>query len=140
MNDTNLFLANKRIFIVEDDVLNLSVLSKPLSVHGAIIYYNYSSIGIPMHIEQSLPIDIILLDIMLKRGVSGYDAFKEIKQNPKTTHIPVIAVTSLDPETEIPKAKALGFNGFISKPIRVHDFAKHVADVINGQKKWVSSQ
>lgn len=140
MNNISLFLANKRIFIVEDDVLNLSVLSKPLSVHGAMIYYNYSSIGIPIHIEQSLPIDIILLDIMLKRGVSGYDTFKEIKQNPKTAHIPVVAVTSLDPETEIPKAKALGFNGFISKPIRVHDFAQHIASVISGQKKWINSQ
>lgn len=140
MENTNLPLLNTRIFVVEDDVLNLSVISRPLSVSGASVFYNYNSIGISLHIEQHLPIDIILLDIILKRGVNGYDTFKEIKQNPKTAHIPVIAITSLDPETEIPKAKAMGFSGFISKPIRVHGFAQHIADIIAGQKKWISSQ
>lgn len=140
MPESNLFLLEKRIFIVEDDVLNLHVVSKPLSLCGAMIYFNYNSIGIPIHIVQSLPIDIILMDIMLKRGISGYDIFTELQQNPQTVGIPVVAVTSLDPETEIPKAKAMGFAGFISKPIQINGFAQIIADIIDGKKRWVSSQ
>ena len=135
-----MFLLGKRVFIVEDDVVNIHVISRPLSLYGAMVFFNYNSIGIPAHIEQHLPIDVILLDIMLKRGISGYDMFKELQQNPKTAQIPVVAVSSLDPENEIPKAKSMGFAGFISKPISMNRFAHDVAEIIDGKKMWISSQ
>lgn len=133
-------LAGKRVFIVEDDVLNLYVLSKPLLTCGAFVFSNYNSIGIEVHVMEHLPIDIILLDIMLRRGINGYDIFKKFNQNPKLARIPVVAVTSLDPETEIPKAEALGFSGYISKPINARSFAQDIADIMHGEKKWVVSR
>jgi len=130
-------LLGKRIFIVEDDVINVFVLSKPLSMCGAKVYTNYNSIGIELHIVQHLPIDVILLDIMLRNGVNGYDTFRNLRANPDTRDIPVVAVTSLEPEIEIPKAISLGFAGFISKPIDMRTFAQDIADIIKGRKKWI---
>ncbi len=130
-------LLGKRIFIVEDDVINIFVLSKPLSMCGAQVYTNYNSIGIELHIIQNLPIDIILMDIMLRNGVNGYDTFKSLQSNPDTRHIPVVAVTSLEPEIEIPKAISMGFAGFISKPIDLRTFAQDISDIIKGRKKWI---
>lgn len=133
-------LFNKRIFVVEDDVLNLYVISRPLTECGAQVYSNYNSIGIVAHIIEHLPIDVILLDIMLRNGINGYDIFLQLSQNPRLQNIPVVAVTSLDPESEIPKVKEMGFAGFISKPINARSFAQDVAGIINKDSKWIVSR
>lgn len=131
-------LEGKRIFLVEDDVMNLAVFSNSLAKTGAIIEQDVFGYGIVKHIEVSCPIDLIILDIMLRRGVNGYDVFDEIKKHPFLSRIPVIVVTSLDPEVEIPKAKEKGVNGFIAKPISALEFPRHVADVINGKEVWIA--
>lgn len=44
--------------------------------------------------ERYLP-DIILLDVMLP-GMSGYEVCRELKENTKTQHIPVVMITVLN--------------------------------------------
>jgi CheY-like chemotaxis protein len=136
----SLALENKRIFIVEDDVMNLAIIGRVLTHQKASVFQNYNSIGIVIHVIQNLPIDLILLDLMLRRGMSGYDVVKEFKTNPRTARIPVVAVSSLDPETAIPLAKQAGFDGFISKPIDSMTFASDLADVLHGKPRWVTSR
>jgi len=133
-------LENKRIFVVEDDVMNLAIIGRVLTYQNASVLQNYNSIGIVRHVVENLPIDLILLDIMLRRGISGYDIVKEFKSNPQTARIPVVAVSSLDPETAIPMAKEAGFDGFISKPIDSMTFASELAAIINGEPRWVTSR
>lgn len=133
-------LEGKRIFLVEDDVLNLAVINRILENSGAWVFQNYNSIGIVIHIIQNLPIDLILLDLMLRRGINGNDVVRELKQNPQTTHIPVVAVSSLDPELAIPEAKVSGFDGFISKPIDSATFCMDLASVLDGAQIWKTSR
>lgn len=132
-------LENKRIFIVEDDVLNLAVINRVLTHERAWIFQNYNSIGIVVHVIQNLPIDLIILDIMLRRGINGFDVVKEFKSHPQTSHIPIVAVSSLDPEIAIPQAKESGFDGFISKPINARTFARDIAAIMYGEQRWVKS-
>lgn len=134
------YLENKRIFLIEDDVVNLGVITKTLARSGAYVCANYSSIGIVVHVIENLPIDVILLDIKLRRGISGYDVLDQLRANPETAHIPVVAVTSLDPEIEIPRAKEKGFNGYFAKPINVFSFSRDLLDVMRGRDRWVFSQ
>jgi CheY-like chemotaxis protein len=133
-------LKEKKIFIIEDDVANMAVFAVSLKKSGAIITREYYSQGIMAHLTESLPIDLILLDLMLSRGVSGYDVYDEIRANPQLKDIPVVIVTSMDPETEIPKAKAKGLNGFIGKPIISYKLAEDLAKVLNGEKIWLVSR
>ena len=50
-------------------------------------------------------------------GGSGLDVLKKIKTSIKTSHIPVIVITGVD-DPELPrKAKELGADEFIRKPI-----------------------
>jgi len=116
-------LEGKRIFIIEDDLVNLSVLTVCLRESGAYVEQDVLGYGIVTHILESLPIDLIVLDIILRREVNGYAVYDDIRNNPKLKDIPVVVVTSLDPEIEIPKAKAMGINGFVGKPIDVRDIS-----------------
>lgn len=129
-------LQGKRIFIVEDDVINMAVFAATLRQTNAIIVqdaWNANTIGL---LNQSLPIDIILLDLMLRFKVSGYDIFDKIKANTQLRDIPIVAVSASDPEVEIPKAKSKGFAGFIGKPISTSEFPTQIAACINGQQVW----
>jgi CheY-like chemotaxis protein len=133
-------LEGKRIFLVEDDVLNIGVFSTALTKQGAMICQDVLGYGIVQHILENLPIDLIILDIMLKRGQDGYQIFEQIKADPRLAGIPTIAVTSMDPESQIAKAKAAGLSGFISKPINAMEFPKLLARVLNGEKVWIISR
>jgi hypothetical protein len=42
----------------------------------------------------------------------------------------------MDAAAAIPKARELGFAGFIAKPIDNYDFPKQVLAVINGSEVW----
>ncbi|MBI5934822.1 MAG: response regulator [Chloroflexi bacterium] len=137
-------LEGKRIFIIEDDVLNLAIFSACLRKSGAIIVedvfgYGFAH-GVAAHISERLPVDLIVLDIMLRRGLNGYDVYNEIRKTPQMADIPIVVVTSLDSETEIPKAKARGLNGFISKPINASEFPGQLASIISGKSVWINSR
>ena len=133
-------LDGKRIFLVEDDIVNASVFSRSLVNHGALIYQDVLGYGIVQHIVESLPIDVIVLDIMIRRGQNGFDIFESIKLHPRLIGIPVVAVTSLDPETAIPKAQDIGLNGFISKPINAIEFPSQIARILRGENVWIVSR
>ena len=133
-------LEGKRVFLVEDDVLNLAVINRILAHSGAWVFQNYNSIGIVIHIIQNLPIDIILLDLMLRQGINGNNVVRELKKHPQTSHIPVVAVSSMDPELAIPEARVSGFDGFISKPIDSATFSMDIASILNGAQIWKTSR
>jgi two-component system alkaline phosphatase synthesis response regulator PhoP len=66
-------------------------------------------------IADSAP-DLILLDVMMPK-MSGFEVCKRIKNDPKTTDIPVIMVTALNEFGDIEHGIDSGTDDFISKPV-----------------------
>jgi CheY-like chemotaxis protein len=62
------------------------------------------------------PHDLILLDVMMPK-MSGFEVCKRIKNDPKTTDIPVIMVTALNEFGDIERAIDSGTDDFLSKPV-----------------------
>jgi CheY-like chemotaxis protein len=129
-------LVGKRIFIVEDDMMNMVVNAAALRRSGATIIQDALNINTVHKLEVQLPIDVILLDLMLRHSMNGYDIFDAILASPLLKDIPVIIVSAADPHIEIPKAKAKGCAGFIGKPIRPYWFADQIASCIRGEAVW----
>ncbi|MCL1035860.1 two-component system response regulator [Shewanella submarina] len=67
-------------------------------------------------IARKSPPDIILLDVMMP-GMSGYEVCEQLKQDPMTSHIPVIFVTALSEVTDETKGFELGAVDYITKPV-----------------------
>jgi CheY-like chemotaxis protein len=131
-----MLLDGKRIFVVEDDSSNLAIIRTILLRQGASVPFDVWGSGTIDILRNSLPIDLILLDLALPRGVSGYDVFDQIRVTPELAKIPVVIVTAADPSTEMVKARTKGVNGFISKPIKYGSFAQSVASVLRGEAVW----
>ncbi len=90
-------LKNKHIFIVEDNVGNLAVASVYLEQDGARIKVERRGLKTAQAILRSLPIDIVLTDLMLPNSVSGFDIFDQIRAVPELATIPIVAVSAADP-------------------------------------------
>lgn len=129
-------LDGKRIFLLEDDVNNLAIIMSILKRNKASVLYDTWGTATVQKIRKNLPLDLILLDLMLPGGVSGYDVFAEIKQVPDLVNIPVVVVTASDPSIEMPKARNLGFSGYISKPVRGRTFPHALVQVLDGEAVW----
>ena len=65
--------------------------------------------------------------------------FDQIKALPGFANTPIVAVSAADSQVEMPKAKARGFMGYISKPINHKVFPRQIAAVIAGKQVWEDS-
>jgi CheY-like chemotaxis protein len=132
-----MLLAGKYIFVLEDDVTNLAIMTSILQRNGATVYCDVWGASTVLQMKALKKLDIIVLDLMLQRTkLSGYSIYDQIRSEPKLAHIPVILVTAADADIEVPTAKKKGFNGYISKPINRLEFSQQVADVLEGKEVW----
>jgi two-component system response regulator len=66
-----------------------------------------------------------MLDLKLPR-LSGLEVLKRIREDPRTTRLPVVVLTSSEDEQQIEQAYALGANSFIQKPTDPSEFSEMV--------------
>jgi two-component system, cell cycle response regulator DivK len=72
---------------------------------------------------------LILMDIQLP-GIDGIAALKQLRADPKTKDIPVIAITASAMTHNRKTMLAEGFDGYQTKPISVKDFLNEVQRVL----------
>lgn len=135
-----MLLEGKRIFIVEDNIHNRIVFSMALGAHGASVFFDPHGRDPEWRRQALKDADLIVLDLMLWRGQSGYELFDEIRAMPDYTGVPIIAVSAAEPAVALPQARARGFVGFIAKPIDDELFATQIASIINGDEVWYTGQ
>jgi CheY-like chemotaxis protein len=131
-----LILHKKRIFIVEDDLFNRSIMQTLLERQGAVIAFERWGADTVERLQAFSPVDIILMDLMFPNDVTGYDIFDKVRAHTEFDHIPIVAVSASDPSSEIPKVKSKGFAGFITKPVNFALFARQIADILEGKSIW----
>src|SRR5215831_16008868 len=79
----------KRILIVEDDRLSMTLLSDFLSAHGYSVLKTSEGLE-AINLARDEQPDLILMDIRLP-GMSGLDVTRRLKQDDQTKAIPIIA-------------------------------------------------
>lgn len=102
------------VLVAEDDNINYLLIERVLKNINCKIIRAKDGLEAVEMVKNNSEIDLILMDIKMP-NMNGYDAFQEIRKFNK--NIPIIAQTSYSFQEELDRIKALGFNGFISKPI-----------------------
>ena len=77
---------------------------------------------------------LILMDLSLPE-IDGWEAAQELKADPKTAQIPLLALTAHTLPGDRQRALALGFDGYISKPIDVAKFGDNISKALLNNKK-----
>jgi CheY-like chemotaxis protein len=136
MATTTMLLKDRHIFIVEDNPQNRVVFQLALIRHGAQVAFDRWGRDAVFRLRGTHRYDLIILDLMLVGGISGFDLHDEIRAMPEYAAVPIVAVSAMEPAVALPKARAQGFAGFIAKPIDVQHFPRQLASIIEGQPIW----
>lgn len=107
------------ILIVEDNEMNRDMLRRRLERNG---YEVRCAVDGPEGIRMAhevLP-NIILMDVALGE-MDGWEATTQIRDNPSTRHIPVVALTAHALESDRRKSIEVGCVDFETKPISLPD-------------------
>lgn len=72
---------------------------------------------------------LILLDIMMP-GMDGLAAAREIRANPQTKDLPILAATALFRDADLKKCLAAGCNDYIVKPFTFQELQAKVEELI----------
>ena len=87
-------------------------------------------------IDQAVTVqpDIILMDASMPI-LDGWQATRELKANPTTKHIPVLALTAHAFDDARREAKDVGCDGFVTKPCLPDDLVTRIRAVLEPVKK-----
>ena len=105
--------GKRLILVADDEMINRELMGVILSDEYELIYAENGRETINKAREFKDTLSLILLDLMMP-VLSGYDALKEIKQDPELKKIPVIVLTA-DQKAEVESLK-IGAADFIPKP------------------------
>jgi CheY-like chemotaxis protein len=119
-------MKTKKVLIVEDNELNRRLFENLI---GQNYEYKHASNGIEA--LQKLEIenfDLVLLDIQMPK-MDGITLLRKIKQNPLALY-PVIAISAHAEDSDRQRFIQIGFDDFISKPIRPREFLETINRII----------
>ncbi|HEX6439434.1 MAG TPA: response regulator [Candidatus Binatia bacterium] len=121
-------MAGELILIIEDNEKNRKLARDVLQVKGyQTIESETAEEGLELAREKSPA--LILMDIQLP-GIDGITALKQLRLDPKTKPIPVIAITASAMTHNRQTMLAEGFDGYQTKPISLKDFLGEVEKVL----------
>ena len=118
-------MAGETILIVDDNASNLKLMRVLLEAEGYVIrtaVHAYEALQVLREFHPRL----ILMDLQLP-GMDGLTLTRELKANPQTAVIAIVAITAYAMKGDEEKALAAGCNGYITKPVDTRRLAQQIA-------------
>ncbi|WP_369937630.1 CHASE domain-containing protein [Xanthomonas tesorieronis] len=114
-------LAGARLLVVDDSEINCEVAQRILEGEGALVELAHDG-------EQALQrlrrdpsrFQLVLMDVQMP-NLDGYEATRLLREDPRLTGLPVIALTAGAYRQQQELALSSGMNGFIAKPFQVEE-------------------
>jgi two-component system cell cycle response regulator DivK len=125
------------VLIVEDNVRNYALLARLLSFMGVRqTEWKRSGWHVLEYAQDIMPrVDLILLDIHLPEE-DGYEVLDRLRKDERFSDTRVVAVTADVSKTNLDRAQAAGFDGFLAKPINVDLFPDQIQRILKGESVW----
>jgi CheY-like chemotaxis protein len=107
-------LRECRVLLADDDALVRAVYADTLRAHGCEVTEAGDG-GQAVALAPTLMPDMVLMDLSMP-GVDGWQALAELRADPRTRALVVVALTASDSRGVRERAAAAGFDGFVLKP------------------------
>lgn len=108
------------VLIVEDEYDSIRMVSKILGYHKVETRVVHNGFECLSALAEYTP-SVIVMDLAMP-GKNGWETLYEIRANPATTQIPVVAVTAYGSSNVAQDALEAGFNAYYSKPLSPASF------------------
>ncbi len=113
--------AKHTLLYIEDNPANMKLVEQLIALRSDIELFTAVNGTLGVELSRSLQPDVILMDINLP-GINGLEALKILREDPSTTHIPVIALSANAMLRDIELGIEAGFFHYLTKPIKVKEF------------------
>jgi len=124
------------VLVVEDNVPNFVLIARMLAYMGVQrCEWKTTGWGVVDFASTMPHVDLILMDLRMPHE-DGYDALRQIRDNPRLKDTLVVAVTAHGSGEEMRKAKESGFDGFLNKPLNPDKFPDQIRRVLQGEPVW----
>src|SRR4051812_24406507 len=115
-------MSSKRALVVDDSKSARAFLARILERHEIAVDAAESAEAAIDYLTRHKP-DVIFMDHMMP-GMDGFQAVQSIKNNPRTSNIPILMYTSQEGDLYLGQARALGAEGVLPKQIKQADVTK----------------
>ncbi len=119
----------KKILIVEDNSDYREIMNLFITKIGHRVIKASNSKEAIMYAEAEGP-DLIFMDMDLP-DLDGVNTTALLKQNSKTSHIPVVAFTACISELWLEKASRVGITTYLIKPVSLQTLKETIQDYTN---------
>jgi two-component system, cell cycle response regulator DivK len=110
-------MTKGRILVVEDNERNLKLVRDVLAFAGYEVFEARTAEAGIDSARLHRP-HLVLMDLQLP-GIDGTQALRELKGDPRTAAVPVVAVTAFAMRDDRDRGLRAGFDGYLEKPISV---------------------
>ena len=111
----------RTLLYVEDNPANLKLVEQLIARRPDIRLLTAVNGNLGIELARNLLPKVILMDINLP-DISGFEALKILREDAKTAHIPVIALSANAMPLDIEKGLKAGFLRYLTKPIKINEF------------------
>ncbi|WP_299223477.1 hybrid sensor histidine kinase/response regulator transcription factor [uncultured Psychroserpens sp.] len=118
---------NAIVLVVDDNTDILNLLHTSLKSHYNIVTATNGNIGIEKAIEI-IP-DVIISDIMMPEK-NGFELCKTLKNDERTSHIPIILLTAKASEQDKIRGLSNGADAFVTKPFNKAELFVRIQELI----------
>ncbi|MCG5535729.1 ATP-binding protein [Ectothiorhodospira mobilis] len=106
---------------VDDNPSNLRLVEQALSRRPAVRVISAPSAGLGLELAGVHRPDLIVLDINMP-GLNGYQVLEQLRGDPVTATIPVVALTANATERDVERGRRAGFDDYLTKPLDLERF------------------
>jgi CheY-like chemotaxis protein len=118
------------VLIVEDQLDLRQLYAQELTLSGFDVIEAGNGVDAISHTSEQFP-DVVLMDLSLP-VLDGWEATRRLKDDRRTAHIPVVALTAHDGSGELQRATLAGCDWFVPKPCPPNDLIEEVRRVLAG--------
>jgi CheY-like chemotaxis protein/ribonuclease BN (tRNA processing enzyme) len=120
-----------KFFIVDDDQDILTLVSRLLSDAGHEITVVESSTRAVEAIADARP-DCVITDLMMP-GMDGFELTRELRRKPELASMKILILSAKSYEFDRRRAKEMGADGYITKPISGESFLQSVNEIVSNR-------
>ena len=126
--------TQKKILLVDDDILNVNFFDLMLSKLGYIVEKANDGKEALEKVKKFFP-DIILLDNIMPH-LTGLEVTKILKNDPKFKDIPIAMFSALDDVKDKVEAFELGVDDYITKPFNFAEVLARIRSVLRNRELY----
>jgi len=120
-----------KFFIVDDDPDTLALVSRLLTGAGHEVIVRASSAGAIRDIPEARP-DCVITDLMMP-GMDGFELTRELRAKPALAGLKIMILSAKSYDFDRRRAKEMGADGYITKPINRETFLQSVNDFVSSR-------